>query len=809
VTHTLAHFRHAVRLLTRTPLFTATAVLSLAIGIGANTTIFTAANALLAAPPRGVAHPERLLDIGASRHDSGFDTTSFPAYEAVRTESRLLDGVYAYSVEPKPFSLGRDSGAERVYGQMVSAGYFNVLGVTPAAGTFFTQADEKVGVPLRRVVLSHGLWQRDFGGDADVVGRTVTINGDAFVVAGVASAGFQGTTVLAPDLWVPLTAYATAMPTEAMTRQHRTVWLVMVGRMRPGVTIDQVRAELGAIDTSLKEEAPDAYADKAFVVAPLSRLPGVGSEFVGPFMAVLMAVVGVVLLIACTNLAGLMLARAAARSREIAVRLALGATRANLVWQLLTEGLVLFAAGGLAGLGLARLMTAALVRLLPALPVPIGVDFPFDARVLAFAIGLSLVTGALTALVPALQSTKTNLVPALKDEESAPARQRLRHAFVAGQMALCLLLMVVAGLFLRALGAAVDLDPGFRIAGIEVANLDLGLGGYVAERGPDVAAELGARLASIPGVEQVGMAAVVPLAGDGLGMGSVKPEGRDNSDGGLRADWNIVSPEYFTTLDIPIVAGRDFTSADRKGAVRAGIVNERLARVAWPGQDPIGRVIDNEDGPITVVGVARDARYRSLGDEPRNFLYIALAQQPWLRVSYFVRRSSTGGPDLPTAIRGVVRDFNRNLPVVSTMALSEYANLGLIPQRLAASVAGSLGAVALLLAAVGIYGLTAFSVARRTREIGLRMALGADRGRVLRMVVGQSARLTMIGASAGLLLAAGASQLISSLLFGVSTVDPWAFVGMPLALAAVATVASLAPALHAARIDPLVALRTD
>lgn len=802
--------RYAVRLLARAPLFTLTAVASLAIGIGANTAIFTAANALLLAPTRGVPAPDRLVDIGAARNGEGFDTLSFPAYEAVRDRSHLLAGAYAVDIEPRPISFGREAGAERVYGQFVSGGFFDVLGLKPLRGAFFHQADERVGAPLRKVVLSEKFWRREFAGDPSAVGSTVTLNGTPFVVAAVAPADFHGTTILLPDLWLPLTAYATGMPNEELTRTPQDVWLVMGGRMKDGVTIDQVRAELAAISRSLARENPTAYAHHELVVEPSSRMPGVASQYVAPFIALLMALVGLVLLVACTNLAGLMLARAASRSREIAVRLALGASRTRLVGQFLTEGLVLFLAGGAAGLLLARWMTGALVRLLPPLPVPVSFDLPLDGRVLLFTAGLALAAGVLTGLAPALAGTRTNLVPALKDDASAPGRQRLRRIFVAGQMALCLLLMVLAGLFGRALGAAARFDPGFTVTGIDVASFDLSLAGYPRKQDPGVAEALRERLAAIPGVNRVAIGAVVPLSGMGLGLGSLTPRGATGDAASIDADWNVVSPEFLPTLRIPVVRGHNFTRADRTGSTRVGIVNQHFASRAWPNADPIGQVIENQAGPITVVGVARDAKYRSLGERPDNFIYVAAGQQPFSRLSFFIERDPGASTlDLGKAVRRVVRDFNRNLPVVSFMSLREYAAIGLTPERLAASVAGSLGGVALLLAAVGLYGLTAYAVTRRTREIGLRMALGASRRAVVTMVVAQSLRLTVLGGVVGLVAAAGVSHLLSSLLFGISPLDPVAFAATAATLAAVALAATLGPALRASRIDPFDALRQE
>lgn len=809
--------RYASRLLARSPGFTFTAVLSLAIGIGANTTIFTVANGLLLAPTKGIPDVDRLVDVGRSTHGQGFDTVSYSTYLDLRDRNNVFSGMYAVRGEPRAFSLGGPEGGERVYAEQVSASYFDVLGVAPELGTFFRTDEEHLGTPLRKVVLTHKFWRQRFNGDPAIVGRDITLNGDQFSVTAVGRADFAGATALTPDLWVPMTAYGTAMVTDQTLRGRPNNGFIMGARLRPGVSIAQARAQLDAIFAQLTREYPNIYSDRGLVVLPSSRLPGVGRIFVAPFLAVLMALVGLVLLVACTNLAGLLLARAASRTREVAVRLALGASRRALLGHLLTESLLLFALGGAAGLALAHVMTAALLSLLPDLPFPIALDLPLDRRVLAFTIGVVLLTGVLTGLVPALQSARPNLSSDLKGDAGGPRRQRLRHLFIAAQLALCLVLTVTAGLFLRALSAAVNVSPGFDVDPIEVATIDLSIAGYSEAARPAAAAELRERLTSLAGIDQVAVAAVIPLEGSALGLGELRRPGRA-ADRGADVDWNVISPEFLSAIGLPIARGRNFTRDDHAGAPLAAIINEQLARRMFAGEDPIGQVLEsgefsggaNDVRRFTIVGVARDARYQWLGEGPKNFIYVPIAQQPVREVNYFLRHHGSNAADLQTAgIRHVLKAFNPNLPLIRDQRLRDLADLGLLPQRLAASVAGSLGVVALLLAGIGLYGVMAYAVACRTREIGLRMALGADRPAIMRSIVGQAVRLVTVGAAVGLGLAFAVTRLLSSFLFGVSPLDPIAFGTTVVVLAAVALAASYAPARRAANVNPLTALRAD
>jgi predicted permease len=694
------HLKYAVRVIARSPVFALTAVLSLAIGIGANTAIFTVANALLLAPTPAVREPGRLVDIGRTMDSRGFDTMSYPTYADVRGGSPIFENMFAIRFDPLPMSLGGDAGAEIANGEQVSSSYFDVLGLVPAAGTFFRTEEEDLARPLRKVVLSYGYWQRRFARDPTVVGRSVVLNGASFTIVGVGPGGFHGTTILSPDLWVPMTAFTRGTPTEATLRSRESVSYVITARLKPGVSVAQADAHVARTMQTLVERYPEPYRGHGLKALPYSRLPGDLGDVVTPFLLALAAIVGLVLLVACTNLAGLLLARATARSREIAVRLALGASRGSLASLLLTESLVLFSAGALASVAVARLLTSFIVAGFGASPVPIELDLGLDWRVAGFCAALALATGVLTGLGPALQSTRTSLQPDLKADLSAPRSQRLRHAFVMGQMAFCLVLVLVAGLFLRSLAKASAVDPGYDVNSLAVASLNLGHAGYPAARLASVAEDVRVRLAALPGVTAAAVAARAPLDGSGLGFGELRPAGTTGRASGIDADWDAVSPEYLPAIGLPLAAGRNFSSADRAGAPRVAIVNEHLARAVWPGQNAVGQILESGDFTpgreqgierIAVVGVARDAKYRWLGEAPRHFIYVPVAQVQIGQIHVLLRHDRGTPPDLQAGVRRALRDYDANLPLVRLQTLSDYASLSLLPQRLAASIAGSLG----------------------------------------------------------------------------------------------------------------------
>jgi predicted permease len=813
----LADLRFGARLLRRSPVFAATAVASLAVGLAAGTTVFSLADALLFRPRPGIVDAGSLVDVGRTQHGGGFDTVSYPNYADYRDHNTAFSGVAAYGVEPFPLSLDAAGAVDRVYGMVVSDNYFAVLGVTPSRGRFFGPSERDVHEPHAVAVIGQRLWRQRFAADPGVVGRVIRLNNQPVTVIGIAPEGFVGTGILAPDLWVPLSMRPALTGGHAdLFDSREAVWLMAFARLRTGVTVGQAQASMTSLAAALERQYPDANRGKGIRLSPSHRLTGQLREPVALFMGVLSVLVALVLLVASANVAGMLLARSAARRRELAVRLAIGAGRGRIARQLLTESLLLFALGGIGGVGLAWGAERLLQALLPALPVPVVLDLRLDARVLAFGLGLSLVTGCAFGLLPAFRASRVDLAPLMKGHADALAR-RLggRGAFVAAQVAFALVLLVSASLFLRALQRASTIDPGFRTAGVDVVFLDFRMGGHAGDEATTFGRRLVDRLQAQPGVESVAIAGVVPLGGDGLSFGRVRAPGRpdEGRTGGLEADWNVVTADYFRTLDIPIVRGHAFSPTDGTGGPAVAVVNQALAAALWPGEDPIGRSFEvtgprgATDRTLQVVGVARDAKYRWLGDEGRPFVYVPFGQQAYERQTLLVRHG--GGTSSVPVVRRLLAELDPAMPIIQATTLEAYAGIGLLPQRLAGWVAGSLGLVGLLLAALGIYGVTAYHATRRTRELGIRVALGADTSSVTRLVLWQGFRLAVAGAAIGLLIAAGVSRLFASLLLGVGSLDPAAFAGSAGVFVCVTLAASWIPARRAGRRDPVEALRNE
>jgi predicted permease len=807
--------RFALRLLRKSPLFTITAALSLAIGIGANATIFSVGSAMLLRPMPGLLEPDRLVDVGRTSRGAAFDTVSYPNYTDLRTRATSFTDLYVHAIGPTPMSLGADGGAERVYGVIVTANYFSVLGTPAHLGRLLRPEDDGPIGANAVVVLSHHLWERRFAADRAIVGRTISINGFPFTVVGVAPRAFQGTTLLRGDLWLPVTMLTQAMPSRkaSLFTSRRSTWLFMGARLKPGVSLDQANAELALIAAALEQEYPDSNKGMSFRAAPLAVVPGVTGMVAG-FIGLLMGIVTLLLLIACVNLAGMQLARGAARSREIAVRVAIGAGPSRIARQLLTETAVLFVLGGTAGLLLSRWLTTLLLSVLPQLPVPISIDLGADWRVVGFTAVMSLVAAVLCGLAPALQARRISLVPSLKGDALAagPSRLPLRSVFVVGQVTLSLVLVIAAGLFMRTLAQAANAPTGFDHRHVDVVSLDLSLARYETDSGRVFTRELLARIRALPGVQSASIAVDLPLDGGRMGFGSVVVPGSPGADerGRIPADWNITEPGVFRTLGQRLVRGRDFTEQDTAAAPAVAVVNEAFARAVWPGADPIGQQFESDglDGSlrVTVVGVAADARLMSIAEAAQPYVYVPLAQRYSSRINLLVK---TAGVTVIPDVRSLIRGMNPNLPVTEALPLSDITALGLIPQRIAAAVAGALGLVGLLLAAIGIFGVTAYAVSRRTREIGIRVALGADRGHVMRLLLVQGARLTALGLILGVCAAAAGARLIQGLLYGVGNLDPLTFGGACLLFALVSLLATYIPARRALSVDPMVALRNE
>lgn len=804
--------RFGVRMLRRAPAFTAIAVLTIALGIGANTTIFSIINALLFRPLPGIERQDELVLIGRTEAGQGFDTFSYPDYLDYRDGTRTLSGVVAHFTAPVHLSTGGAS--DRLRADLVSGNFFTVLGARPAAGRLLRPDDDDAPGAHPVAVLSHGLWQRRFGADPRVVGQPVRINGAPFTIVGVAAERFHGVEVAGgSDLYVPIAMVSSVLPSAGDFRAERgAVWLDLVGRLAPGATAIAAEVELRTIARRLQQAHPETNRDRGVRVSAQIGLGPDARRQATAFLAVLLGVVVLVLLIACANVVNLLLARGATRAREFAVRASLGASRARLVRQLAAEGFLLALLGGTAGfaVGLASLRPALRLPIFAGTQVPL--DVSPDLRVLAFTLGVMLGAGVVFALPPALRASRVDLVSALKvgTPGGGAGRRRLRTGLVVGQLALSVVLLAAGGLFVRTLRALYRVEPGFETRGVLTASLDVGLQGYDERRARQFFDDLERQVSALPGAEAATVGYMLPLGGGGWDTRIHAAESTPAPDDpGLKSDINAVSPSYFATLGMPIVRGRAFTPADREGATPVAIVNEAIAERLWPGADPIGRRFHIGSGEVLeVVGLIRTARYRSLMEAPRPFFYRPAAQSFRSAMTLHVR--TAGDPyDLVPAIRRVVDGLDRDLPLHRVLSLADRLDDSVAPQRTAAALVVAYGALALLLAAVGLYGSMAHLVSSRTREIGVRMALGARRAVVLRHVLGSALRIAAVGTAVGLAAAVPATRLLRSQLFGVSPGDPVTLVLVVLVLVAVALAAAWLPARRATRVDPVVALRAD
>ena len=812
--------RHSIRLLGRSPIFTLTSVVSLALGIGAAATIFSLTDALLFEPTVGVQEPSRVVDIGRANYGSGFDNMAHPTYKNMREHSQTVD-VAAVGFVGGPMSLGSNGSSERVIGTLVSGNYFDVLGTRAALGRFF-RADEDL-VPGERpvVVLSHAMWTRRFNSDPAILDQPLRLNGREFAVVGVAEEGFQGSSMIGTDLWVPMAMVQVVrgMPDSSMLTQPRGVWHVAIGRLKPGVAIGEAEAELNTLNEAYKKSQPEANPAHTIRLASMGRIPGpVRTPFLA-FIGFLFALTGALLAIACSNVAGMLLARAATRRREMATRLAVGAGRGRLISQLLTETMVLFAAAAVVSVPLTYWLVALLAGSLTALPVPVSLnlDIHMNLRVMVFAFGIALLTGIIFGLAPARHALGGDLAPMLHGANATADRKRfrLRNGLVTAQVALSLMLVVTAFLFVRSLDRAARTDPGFTIDNILLVNVEVALSGYREQQAVELFTRYRERLKAIPGVESVANARMIPLQGSGFGLGSVRvpgyvSPGRD--DGRFDSDWDVVSPEYFDTINMKIVEGRAFLDSDRAGAPWVAIVSETFARQAWPGQSAVGRTFfqrtdDPEERPIQIVGVSRDAKYRYISSPNAPYIYVPLAQQPQATMEFYIRHAP--GRQIAPEVRTVMAQVEPNVPIVMLQTFEQAASFGLIPQKLAAWIAGAVGSIGIFLAALGLYGLMAFLVTQRTREIAIRMALGASNRDMRTMVLRQAAMLGLIGGVIGLVLAGAVGTLAQSLLVGVPPIDPVSFGGTALFFLIVLAIAAWMPASRAAATDPATALRAE
>ena len=808
--------RFAFRRLRKSPGFTAVALLSLTLGIGATTAIFSVVRTMLFRPLGGLVEPERLVEIGRTRDGSGFDTLSYPDFRDYRAEAKSFSALYAW--ELAPLHVRADGEARRAAGMLVTPGFFETLGVRPAYGRFFHGDEEKPG-NAAVAVASHAFWRARLGADPAAVGRTIRVNDSDVTLVGVAEESFRGQIVaLAPDLYLPLGALAQAVPLRGneIFEERRSMWLLAGGRLAPGVSLLAAQAELQAIAARIQKEAPAEFGEIGVELAPLGPMPAMANGPLGLFGTLLFVLVGLVLLVACSNVAGMTLARTEARSREIAVRQALGAPTSSIARQLLVESVLLFSLAAPPAVAVAAWGTSLLGRLRPPAPYPIRVDFPLDWTVLAFALVVGLATGVLFGLAPAFQAARRETTPALRDAAPVGLRRLLgRKTLVAAQLAFSLVLLTASGLLLRALGRASSIDVGFDPKGVETFSVDLGLAGYPEAELGNAQVELVERIARIPTVEHVSFAAVLPMNFDVMGMGGVVPErpaaGAEVPERGHDADVNIVTAGFFATLGVP-VRGRVFDARDAHAAPRVAVITESMGRMLFGDRDPLGEafVIDprGEKLRTEVVGVVRDGRYRSLGAEPDPTYFIPTTQ--FARGYGHVLLEARGDRAARArALAAEIAAFDPDLPRPELRTLEAVAANSTLPQRIAVSVAGSLGTLGVGLAALGLYGLLAYAVARRGKEIAVRTALGAQSAEIVRLVVRDAAKPVAIGVALGLAGATALAFTLGSLLYGLPPIDPVAFAGSAALLAAVAAVAALIPARRALRVSPASALRSE
>ncbi|MEK6407641.1 MAG: ABC transporter permease [Acidobacteriota bacterium] len=816
--------RYAARTFIKAPGFTLIAVLSIALGLAANTSIFTLVNAVLF-KPMPVPRPEQLVALYTTEPNSRYpDAFSYPDYRDYRDHNEVFSDLFLHDGTPVSMKNSADK-AELIWGELVSGNYFTGLGVTPAAGRVLTPDDDRAegGHPV--AVLSHGFWKQRFGADPNIVGKDVRLNGHDFTVVGVARQGFSGTRFVGfiPDVWIPIAMHnqVVAGSEDWLENRGRQSFNVN-GRLKSGVTIEQATAAMNTYAQQLAEAYPKTNANISVGMVPGGSKTQPALTLLGyiPIVAgLMMGIVGLVLLIACANVANLLLARASVRRREIAIRLALGAGRRRLVRQLLTESVLLSLIGGGLGLLLSQWFNAVVPLANPQLDfatIDFSYDLALDHRVVGFTLCLSALTGVIFGLLPALQASRTDLVTVLKGEgpsvTSGTRRLSLRNLLVVAQVALSLMLLISAGLFIRSTRNVQEMNPGFEPKQILLASVDVGLHGYDETKGRNFFKQIVDRVKSLPGVQAASLAGPLPLDaysnGARLSVEGAMPAYENER---LSVNYSIVGPDYFQAMDTPIVEGRGFTEHDDQNAPGVVVVNETMARRFWPNESPIGKRLQlgNALSPFReVAGVAKDGKYFLLGEPPTEYMFVPHSQNYDGKMTLIARTS--GEPEnLAGALRQEVANLDSELPVYGVKTMPRFLDRILSGPKSIAALATIFGLIALLMAAVGLYGVMSYSVAQRTREVGIRMALGAGRGAVLRLVLKEGLILVCAGIGIGLVAAAAISRLLGSMLYGISATDAGTFVTIPLLLALVALLASYVPARRATKVDPMVALRYE
>ncbi len=816
----LKDIRYGFRMLLKSPGFTAVAVISLALGIGANTAIFSIINSFLFAP-LPVEEPARLVSIFTTDvKNPGSLPVSHYNYLDYRDKTDVFTGVLAYNFANVNFNKGAGEG-KQLFALVVSGNYFDVLGVKPIQGRAFLPDEDKTPGSHPVTVLSYASWQRDFGGDPSIVGQTISLNRRDFTVVGIAPKDFTGADLGGgPDLWIPMMMHNEVQPDMAMFYDaRRGLAFSVIGRLKPGVAPEQAQAAVSALASQLEQEYPKDNEGRNAKVMPLlqARIDADGDGQIVATSAILMSVVGVVLLIACANITNLLLARATKRRREIAIRLAIGASRGRLIRQLMTESLVLSFVGGTIGFFAALWTKDVISSLVPFGGGPNASAVTLDPRVLAFALIVTIASGLLFGLAPALGASRPDLVPTLKGDITMPASQRgfrsvfnLRKLLIVGQVALSLFALIVAGLFVRSLQKAKEVNPGFITDNVILIGFNLGREGYKQDQARQFHRQSVERIEALPGVQAATIARDRPFGG-GF-QRSVFIEGQEPAPGGrgMLVQTNNIGSKFFETLGIPLLQGRDFSDTDDEKAPKVVIINEAMASRFWPDQDAVGKRFKffGDQDYRQVIAVARDSKINSLTERRRPFVYVPMLQDYSPQMTLEIRTLSDAR-NMISAIRSEIQQIDPNLSALNIQTLNDRVDGSLQGERTQATLLGSAGLLALLLASVGLYGVMAYSVAQRTREIGIRMALGASRKDVMGLVLKQSVSLVSAGIVIGLGVAFGVTRLIASSLFGITAVDPVTFAGMSLLLIAVSLAASYIPARRATKVDPMIALRYE
>jgi len=803
--------RYGARMLVKKPGFTLVAILTLALGVGASAAIFTVINAALLRP-LPYEDAERLVVVATTmrRETVEVRSSSYPDFVDWRDQNTVFERIAARA--EASFTLTGGAGPERVDGELVSADYFPLLRARAAFGRTFLPEEDSAPDMRRVALVGHSLWQRRFGGSPALVGQTIQLNDGNYTVVGIMPEGFRGVSDEA-EIWLPMMMVSSVTPAGVLQARNQR-WQSTVARLKPGTTLAQAQTEMDVIMRRSEQAYLDSNRNRGARVTPLQE------QFFGdlqPTLWILLGAVGCVLLVACANVANLQLQRAAGRASEMAVRLAVGATPRRLIRQLLTESLLLALIGGALGVLLALWSVDFLIKLIP-MTFPSFVKLTVDGRVLGFSLLISVLTGAMSGLAPALQAARSALNEALKaggrTASGGLGRNRLLGSLVVSEIALALTLLIGAGLMIRSLQRLQVVDPGFNAERLLTMRVSLPLQRYPRDQIVAFSQQLCERLQSLPGAQSVALASDLPLSGS-TSAGPIELEGRHEEPAGgvIRMYRHRVTPGFFSTLGIPLIKGRDFTADDHAQAPGVVIISEAMARRYWPNEDPIGKRLrgTGQGSPwLSIVGVAGEVKYRGLPQNPNADpdVYFPLLQGP--SGSLFLAVRSGVDPDSMVAtVRGVLRNLDPDLPAYDIATMAEHVANQTTQSRFSAWLLSLFGALALALAAVGIYSVMAYAVEQRSREIGVRVALGARAGDVLKMVIGQGMRLALAGVALGLGAALALTQLMKRLLFGVGAADPLTYGALALLLTLVALMACYVPARRATKVDPMVALRTE